>query len=289
MKKSYMLKLAFALVTVAFITACGGGEVASAAQPLKIYAQPSDRTIPTVGYDAQMRIKTSGQPLPDVVTDVAQQAAMGSAVILTVGGKTQWHLDRLPVLLAEAKKYPNFEWVYVYDELCLRMPLDAPCEEKAAVIQAAQLIRAAGFKVLATYFPDTVMHPGFDASILPYLDGIALDVYPSIRISNELYGCSYGNNILENVLRCNVAKLRALGFNGMTGYIWQAFARHAEPLEVSIAHANLQRPVIDAAMRGEYDVQAVMPWGLYIGAIEQQLESDINPLGGTPYEYLVTP
>ena len=73
------------------------------------------------------------------------------------------------------------------------------------------------------------------------------------------------------------------------GYLWQAFALNTLTLEQSLSHAALQRPVIDAAMAGRYDVQAVMPWGLFLGAAELAAEPYLLPLGGTQYEYLVRP
>ena len=178
------------------------------AAPLKIFAQPFDRLESAAGFDAQIRITPSGHALLPVIEDVAQQAALGPAVVLTVGGKTQEVIDRFPALIAEARKYPNFEWVYLFDELCWVGTLGAPCEYEDEVIAGAQIAHAAGLKTIVTIMPDVILHPSFKLKDINALDAISIDVYPSIRVSNELYGCRYSDNLLENLLRCSIAKLR---------------------------------------------------------------------------------
>ena len=274
-------------ILLTLLLLAGGGSALSA--PWKIMAQPSDRLVSSAGYDAVIRPTPPGAILPDVVSDVAKQAALGGSVILWIGGKTQAVVDRFPALIQEAKKYPNIQWVYLADELCWTGTLGTPCQYEAEVMWGAKIAHDAGLNTLVTILPDVILHPSFHLRDINALDGISIDVYPSIRVSNELYGCRYSDNLIENLLRCSIDKLRAQGFKGKIGYIFQGFALNTLPAEVSLQHAALQRPVIDAAMAGKYDLAAVMPWGAWLGSAELAAEPYLYPLGGTPYQCLVEP
>jgi hypothetical protein len=103
----------------------------------------------------------------------------------------------------------------------------------------------------------------------------------------DLRGCTSGINYLADLFYCSAQKLRAMGFTGQVGYIYQAFSLHSVP-EATLRQQLLeQRTAVDAAEA--MGASAIMPWGLYLGAAELQREPDLYPLAGTRLERLVRP
>lgn len=269
------------------LAGCGGGADTAHAAPQKVFVQPSDRLVSAAGYDTQIQPTPAGAPLPDVAADVLRQSRLGQDVILWIGGKTAEVAQRFPALINEAKKYPNIRSVYLMDEMLWNGSAVEMGLHEAEVLQGARTARAAGLKTVISMLPEVVLHPDFKLQDINAYSVIGLDVYPSIRVDNNTYGCRYSDNLLENLLRCSIDKLRAVGFTGQIGYLYQAFALNTLPVATSEAHMALQRPVIDWAPA--YGVSVIVPWGIFLGATELAAEPYLHPLGGTPYEHLVRP
>lgn len=302
-----------ALVLAALIlTACGGR---AAAGPFWVLAQPSDRVVVEQGYASQIQPIVESDP----VRSVARQASLGGNVILWIGGRSDEVVRNFPALIAEAVKYANFTHVYLYDELFWNggtFQIEIGLHEDL-VLQGARIAHAAGLKTVVTILPDVILDPRFALRDINALDAISIDVYPSIRISNDLHGCAVPGNLYEQLLACSVQKLRALGFRGQIGYIYQAFGVHTIGAQKTMAarRAALGLPVVvspraklTAAPASEQDMasmlmlqrhaidnaaalgaDAVMPWGLYLGGPEIEREPFLYPLAGTGLEYLVRP
>lgn len=282
---------------------------AAPAGTFAVLAQPSDRVESAAGYASQI------QPIVehDPVQSVRRQAALGGNVILWIGGKTDEVVRNFPTLIAEAAKYPNMTHVYLYDELFWSSDLKIEIGlHEDLVLEGARIAHAAGLKTVVTILPDVILDPRFALKDINAFDGISIDVYPSIRISNDLHGCTVQGNLYEQLLACSVQKLRAMGFVGQIGYIYQAFGLHPanSKLVSAAAHAGtisalrkkfspaqstddlqtqltLQRHAIDNA--AALGADAVMPWGLYLGAPEIEREPYLYQLGGTELEWMVRP
>lgn len=249
---------------------------------LAVLVQPSDYTVPSWGFAAQ--IQTT--PEPDPVKSVAQQAALGGPVILWVGADKQRAINNFHTLISEARKYPNIKHVYLFDELFWDNGQFAFGQYEAEVLQGAKLAREAGLKPIVTILPDVILHDSFKLDVAAF-DGIAIDVYPSIRPTQpDLKGCRWGNP-LADLLYCSIQKLRGMGFTGQIGYIYQAFGVTWLTSDQLKSQLALQREVIDAAP--SMGVDAVMPWGLYLGADVIAKEPYLYPLAGTNLERLVRP
>jgi len=254
------------------------------AQVSIVLLQPSDRVVPLGAYDAQI------QPLvdSDPADSVARQATLEGKVILWVGTPSATSVGNLPTLISEAAKYPNIKYVYLYDELFWDKKTTVIGLHESEVLEGARLAHAAGPKTLVTILPDVILSPRFALRDINAFDGIAVDVYPSIRPTRpDLQGCRFSDNDLENLLYCSIRKLRAMGFAGEIGYIYQAFGLHSMSDDALRQHLLLQRTAInDAKAMG---VSAVMPFGMYLGTGELKREPDLYPLGGTQFESLVRP
>lgn len=271
-------------LSVLLLAGCGGGD---AIAQTRVFVQPSDRIESAAGYDVQIQPTPINAPLPDVVSDVARQAALGPNVMLWIGGQTDEVVQRFPALIEEAKKHPNIRSVYLIDEMFLGPNGIEIGRYEREVLEGARIAHAAGLKTVITMLPEVILSPNFRMQDINAFDVIGVDVYPSIRVDNNTHGCRYSDNVIENLLRCSFDKLVALGYRGQKGYVSQAFELNTLPSSVSFAHAALQRPVIDSARW--YGVDVLVPWGLYLGKAEIAAESYLTPLGGTPFEYLVRP
>jgi len=275
------MKTLLTSIFLALICGCAASQT-----PLLACLQPSDRIVAMAGC------ATSAQPVEDAdpVVNVAKQAQIPGNVILYVGNKDDAGIvQRYPLMLAEAKKYPGkFTHVYLIDEMfwCNTGVCIGRYEQE--VIDAAKLAHDSGFKTVCTFLPDVILDPRFSLQNVNMCDGISIDVYPGIRPTTpNLNGCSSGLNYLGDLLLCSIRKLRSMGFVGDTGYIYQAFGFIDRPVQPQIDDMLQQRLVIDnAAAMG---VKYMMPYGLYLGAPELSREPILYPLGGTPYEYLVRP
>lgn len=288
---------------------------AAPAGTIAVLAQPSDRVESTVGYASQI------QPIEehDPVLSARRQASLGGNVILWIGGKSDEVVRNFPALIAEAAKHANFTHVYLYDELFWNgdtFQIEIGRHEDL-VLEGARIAHAAGLKTVVTILPDVILDPAFKLADINAFDGISIDVYPSIRISNDLHGCQVQGNLYEQLLACSVQKLRGMGFVGQIGYIYQAFGVRTVAAQKTMMaqRAALGLPVITsprakitAAPASEQDManllmlqrvaidnaaalgaDAVMPWGLYLGLPEIAREPYLYALGGTALEYLVRP
>lgn len=255
--------------------------IAVHAKPLRICAQPSDHIESSIGCDAQIQAVDE----MDVVKSVAMQAALTGPVILWINGKTEEVVQRFPALIQETLKYVDkFPWVYLYDELFWNGSAYAIeiGRHESEVLEGARIAHAKGLSTVITIMPDVILSPRFALKDINAFDGIAIDVYPSIRPTvPDLNGCRFSDNYLKNLVYCSAQKLRAMGFKGKIGYIYQAFGIDGEDEEVLLKNLLLQREAVqDAELLG---ASAVMAWGLYLGAPELAKEP-IFQFSGTPFE-----
>jgi hypothetical protein len=278
------MKHALALAVALLVSGCGGQVTA---KPLTICYQPSDRIAAVAGCDASVQHTTEADP----VKSVAHQAMQPGPVVLWAGRKEAWPqaVTAFPALIAETRKYPGkFVWVNMYDE-------PGWCPEgfcwfthEDSVLQGAALARANGIKTLMTIMPDVILDPRFALKDINAFDGISIDVYPSIRPTVPNFGnCRFSANHLENLFYCSAQKLRALGFRGQVGYIFQGFGMRSDTHEHRMQYLTQQRQAINNASAMGAD--AVMSWGCWLGADEQAAEPILEPLCNTQYESLVTP
>lgn len=256
------------------------------AAPLKIMVQPSDRVESVAGYDAQIQPVTETDP----VKSVRQQAKLQGPVILWAGAKQQWAqtVANFPTLITEAAKYPGkFPAVYLYDEAgwC-----DSLCwfDHEDTVLQGAALAHSVGIKTVVTILPDVILDPRFNLKDINAFDGISIDVYPSIRPTEpDFKGCKFSNNNLENLFYCAAQKLRAKGFTGKIGYIYQAFGLTGETDAQRIEYLTRQKQAINNAEAMGADF--LIPWGGYLGTGELEREPNLVPFFGTKFECFVKP
>lgn len=279
--KEIVMKLIFVFL-LGMLVACGGQ-----AKPLNVCLQPSDGPVYMAACDASILTSNNTDP----VANVAQQASVPGSMILWVGKKQNWSqtVAQFPTYITESKKYGSkFEWVYLYDEIGWCDTGLCWFDHEDTVLQGAAHARANGLKTLVTILPDVILDPRFALKNINSYDGISIDVYPSIRPTQPNFGaCRFSYNELENLFYCSVQKLRALGFTGQVGYIFQGIGIRGESHEVRTAYLIKQRQAINnASVMG---ATAVMSFGCRLGAAEQAAEPILEPLCGTQYEHWVTP
>lgn len=247
--------------------------------PLRIFVQPSDRVeaAAAAGYDAQIQSIED----PDDASMVARQAALGGPVILWLGkNKSRATLERAPRLMREALRYPTIRWVYLYDELFwagypdgIRIGL-----HEDEVLQGAAQAHANGLSTIVTILPDVILDPRFALKDMAAFDGISIDVYPSISPTTpDLQGCRWDGSVSADLFYCSAQKLRKMGYRGKIGYIYQSFGMHSVPPATLAAQLAQQRAAV--AQAGAMGADAVMPWGMFLGAPEMANEPDLIPLG----------
>lgn len=281
--------LAFVPVLLA---GCGGGSPSvatfqvslEAAWPpvLRALLHASDRMAPSAGYDLHIQPRTE----TDVAANVLAQSRLPGEVILWAGFTKGEGFSRFPAFLAEARKYPNIRYAYIYDEKDWDGARYVPGLHQSAIYQAADQARAAGLRPVITIMPDVILQPDFSLDVNRF-DVIGIDIYPSGRPSGmpALDACQISANPMSNLLGCGIAKLRRMGFTGKAFYVYQAFGVHSD--HNLLSGLSLQREMIDSARALGAD--GVMPYGLYFGAAELAAEPNLYPLAGTALEALVTP
>lgn len=261
---------------------CGGQ-----AKPLNVCLQPSDRLEAMHGCDATVWTINEQDP----VKSVALQASIPGPVVLWPGHRRDLKtaVASFPALISEASKYPEkFPYVAIYDEpgwcptgLCY-------FDDEDLVLQGIALAHASGIKVIVTILPDVILDPRFGLKDINAFDGIAIDVYPSIRPTVPDFGrCKWNDNHLANLFYCSAQKLRASGFTGQIGYMAQGFGLKGDTHAHRLQYLTEQRYVMDNASAMGADAQMI--FGCRLGVDELRLEPDLVPLCGTEYEGLVTP
>lgn len=269
-----------------------GALAACAAQPhpWTMFVHPSDH----VERAAAASYAVQAQPLEDAndASMVARQAALGGLEVLLWLGQNsdpnKW--ERAPRLMQLARQYANIHYVYLYDEMFWDKDLGVVVgQHEDEILTAAAQARAVGLHTVVTILPDVILSPQFKLKDITAFDGISIDVYPSIRPTHpDLQGCSANlNSYTADLFYCSVQKLRGMGFRGHVLLLYQAFAVRTLPLATTLAHLQDQRIMVNNA--GMLGASGISPWGLYLGAVEHQLEPSLQPLGRTDLEYLVTP
>ena len=266
------------------LSACGGQVTA---KPLSICMQPGDRIVAIQGCDAMSQPVREADP----VRSVAIQAQLPGPVVLWAGRKQEMAqaVANFPTLIAESKKYPGkFPMVYLYDEAGWCNTGLCWFDHEDTVLQGAALAKANGMGSLITILPDVILDSHFKMKDINAFAGISIDVYPSIRPTvPDFKGCKFSDNHLENLFYCSAQKLRAHGFTGKIGYIFQGFGLTTDTPDQRTAYLTQQRQAINNASAMGAD--AVMSWGCHLGAIELAEEPVLVPLCGTQYEGLATP
>lgn len=275
---------ALALAIAVLVSGCGGQVTA---KPVNICMQPSDRLEVMRGCDAT--VWTINEP--DPVKSVALQSSIPGPVVLWPGHRRDWaaSVANFPKLIAEAAKHPGkFPWVTVFDEpgWCA----DRLCywAEEDLVLQGVELAHANGIKALITVMPDIILDPRFKLKDINAFDGIAIDVYPSVRPTVVDFGaCRWNDNHTANLFYCSAQKLRSLGYKGVIGYMPQGFGLKGDTHAHRMQYLTEQRYVMNNAAAMGADAQMV--FGCHLGVPEIANEPNLVPLCGTQYESLVTP
>lgn len=273
-----------AVVCAVLLSAC-----TAQSKPVVGCLQPSNGPVVMHGCSISILISTKTDP----VANVAHQASTPGEMILSVGRKEQrdWTIQNFSTLIAESKKYPGkFTWVHLYDEIgwC---PGSGICwfMDEDVVAQGAAIARANGMKTVATIMPEVILDPRFQLRDINMLDGISIDVYPSVKpnIPVDFRGCKFNGNASADLFYCAGQKLRAMGFVGQLGLIYQGFGMTFDTHDQRMQYLLEQRKAIDNAQAMGAD--AVMAFGCHLGKEELQAEPVLVPLCGTQYEWLVRP
>ncbi len=269
-------------VALMLLSACS-----AQSKPMNICLQPSDGPVAMQACDASILTSNNTNP----VANVAHQAMTPGAMILWVGKKDNWNwtVSNFTTLIDESKKYGNkFEWVLLYDEIGWCPEGLCWFNHEDTVLAGAAYARSKGIKTLVTILPDVILDSRFALKNINAYDGIAIDVYPSIRPTvPNLGSCRFSDNELENLFHCSCKKLRDQGFTGQCGYIFQGFGIRGESHDHRMSYLIKQRQAIDHA--SAMGATAVMAFGTVLGAVEQQAEPILEPFGGTIYDPWVTP
>ena len=282
------MRISIAILVAFLLVACGGGgsstPAPTAAALQKGLIQPSDRVVPSTGYDLQIRPLTE----PDPATSVLAQSKLPGTVILWVGVTKQTGFATFPAFVAQAAKYPNIRYAYLYDEVfwtgATAIGLDEP-----AILQAAAVAHQTNLKTVVTILPDVILDAAFKMVDVNAFDLIAIDVYPLSRPhdAGQLGACKYGDggNLYSSLFYCAALKLRAQGFRGEIWYMPEGFGLHSVSDADLLDKLTLQRATIDQA--AALGAAGVIPFGFYMGL--DPTEPDLYQLAGTPFESLVTP
>ncbi len=136
-----------------------------------------------------------------------------------------------------------------------------------------------------------ILHPDFKLKDPGAFDAILIVNYPSIYINQDAGGCVMSVNVLTNLLACSIAKLKAIGFTGEIGYVYQCcgISPNGTPLIDTLAASLLddlktQRETIAAAPA--LGVTWLVCFGLYPW---DRLTAPLYSGKGTPIEALVLP
>lgn len=258
-----------------------------------VLVQAADRIVSAAGYAAQI------QPIveTDPVESVRRQAdlvrlAGGSGNVILWPGKWPHAWDNFATLVAEAAKHPGtFTHVYMVakdgDEIFWCTTGTCIGRDEDALIEGARLAHAAGLKTICTFLPDVILDPRFALRSMTMCDGIAVDVYPSIRPTVPDFGtCRFNDNHIANLYYCSFEKLDRMGHLGDKGCLAQAFGLVHEPLAALRAGLALQRQALVHAKALGCDY--ISPWGQYLSVQAKQAEP-IFDLDGHELEWMVQP
>lgn len=265
-----------ALAISILVSGCGGQV---SAKPINICLQPSDRT------EVMRNCDSTIQPLAsagNVVDFVGKQMLHAGNVMLWIG-QGEWRNQNYRSVITEATKYPGkVTHVYVADEINLCNGVPCLGRDDALVNEATQIAHAHGFKTTATITQSVIFAPGFK---LPNVDVIGIDpYYVTLDPNLDMGGCNVSSNVIANQYLCSVQKLRSLGYTGPMVYVGQGFGLTTDTHDFRVMYLRLQ-----AEAYAQSGADAVMAWGLHLGAAELAKEPNLVPLGGTVYEFLVTP
>lgn len=293
--RNYMEHLMFRTLFIVAILACTacGGQVS--AKPANVCMQPSDRIVAMTGCDAVI------QPTPelDPAKSAAQQAALGPVVIGWIGGNpfekvtaqgaiTPRIMSRAVAYINAMAPYSNIGWIYAADEFGWCDNRHCLTEYVPQLMGIANATHAVGKKVLISVLPGTIAQfPDAPLDGINLIDGISIDIYPSMMLAADFGACAYSTNPYETLLYCSIQKLRGMGFTGQIGYIAQGFKLTTDDPATLLAALLLQRQALSNA--SALGVTAVMSWGCHLGAPELAAEPYLVPLCNTQYEGLVTP
>lgn len=275
-----MIRLSTLALALA-LTGCGGQV---SAKPINICLQPSDRIVAMANCDYTI------QPIAhddNIVAFVAKQMMNPGKIMMWIG-QDEWRNRNFRAIIEEAKKYADrIEYIYIVDEMNLCKK--GPClgRDDALVREAITQARAAGFKTALVFTPSVIFADGF---VAPDVDVVGIDPYPvTIDPNQNMHGCSRSANMVLSQWLCSVERLHAKGHVKADGsprdvvYVGQGFGLVTDTHEYRMAYLRLQAEAYLAS-----GAKAVMSWGLYLSP-EHTEGGKLVPLGGTQYEWLVTP
>ena len=235
---------------------------------------------PTYNASIQFSVET------DPAKSVAEQSRLPGKVVLTTGPTHTAGFADFSSYLQEAVKYPNIQYIYLYDELFWTGSRIAIGKDETETLAAAQRSRAAGLKTMVTILPYVVLDPTFALADSNAFDVITLNPYPSMAWSGNFLGnCSYNENLQTNLLYCSVQKLRSTGFKGEIWYVYQAFGMNTKSIETLKTELAAQRDTIAAAPG--FGVSGLVPFGLYLTADQIAKEPYLFQGQGSAIESLV--
>lgn len=282
------IRLIMLLYTL-LVSACGGGGASapqsSSRPPVKMIVQNGTQAMP--GFNASANFPRDDA---DPAASAAEQARAPGDVILIMAPIRDTAFTQLDAWLAAARQHPSIRWVYVFDEMCWYGNLDG-CQHADEISAAARRVRAAGLQSVVSIDTGIILSPAFEKVDLGAFDVILVVDYPDAYINQDARGCALSVNRLTNLLACSITKLRAKGFAGEVGYVYQAFgiAPDGTPLTDQLAAA------LEADLKAQRETIAAAPalgatWIVAFGLFPyENLTAPLYAGKGTAIEPLVLP
>lgn len=277
------------------LVACGGGDgqnpVAESTQSFTFSAYRDKAAYLSSDLESATEpwITLSFQPTYGLTPEqsvMAQTNVQGRLVLFANQNKFTPYKDFF-TYVDIASMNPRFEYVYVYDELFWNGTKDEIGWREDDVVNASDYVRSKGMRAMVDILPYTILNPEFTLKNYNAFDAIAINVYPSIVVNKDTYGCKYNDNLYTNLLYCSQKKLRDAGFKGEVWYVYQAFGLTSDSTQQLEANFKLQQETIKTAP--SFGITTVLPFGLYLGKAELNAEPYLIPGKGSSFEALVNP
>lgn len=253
-----------------------------------VLISPSEGILPDHGQTYS--IFTTADLNPE--TSVRSQSKQPATVILWVGFTKKRGFSGFKEMINEARKYPNIRYVFVYEEMFWEPPGRlALGEREKEILHASNYAKANGLEPVVILTPDIILNPDFELRRINTYGVIAISDHPSvnptIRLNDAVVKCKFSSNLTTNLLYLSVQKIRYLGFNGELWYAYQAFGLTDVASDVLIQDFKAQCETLETART--IGIDAVVPYGLYLGNSEISRKPTLFQGKGTVYETLLRP